>query len=144
MPAPRKPSHALPAPEPARSYFVMNRVGRFTPAHHTSNQCKAPGYPEYTYMLRMVFPGDMKLDANGFIIDHAQVNDMVVKLAATGSCEDMARVILTALDQFMTAKRIPLVACKCIIRPTDPDAPAWMERIHVAPGSHVEALRLLQ
>lgn len=141
MPA-HKPSTKLHVP--VRSYFVMNRTGRFKPSHNSANQCKAPGWPEYVYTLRMVFPGDMKLDANDFIIDHAEVNDMVVKLAAAGSCEDMSRAILTALDKFMANKGIPMVACKCTIRPTDPEAPAWLERIHISPSAHVEALRLLQ
>lgn len=142
MPAQRSPK--LPTPEPARSYFVMNRIGRFTPAQFSSNQCKAPGYPEYQYALRMVFPGDMKLDSHDFIVDHAEIHAMVTKMALSGSCEDMTTLILRALDRFMTEHKIPMVACKCTIRPTDPEAPAWLERIHVAPGAHVEALRLLQ
>lgn len=140
MPAPRK----IVTPAPARSYFIMNRVGTFRPSAPTPNQCKEPGWPEYSYSLRMIFPGNMKLDANDFIIDHAEVDTLVRALAPKGSCEDMSARILTALDQFMHGKGIPMIACKCVIRPTDPNAPAWMERIHVSSGAHVEALRLLQ
>jgi len=132
------------ARKPARSYFIMNRTGVFRPSEMTSNQCKEPGWPEYTYALRMVFPGDMKLDHNDFIIDHAEVDAMVRKLAPKGSCEDMSARILDALHELMAKKNLPMVACKCVIRPSDPTAPAWMERVHVADNAHVEALRLLQ
>jgi len=140
MPAAKK----LATPLPARAYFIMNRTGSYRPSQMTSNQCKEPGWPEYTYALKMIFPGDMKLDANDFIVDHAEVDSMVRALAPKGSCEDMSARILTALDQFMHSRGIPMVACKCVIRPSDPTAPAWMERIHVTSGAHVEALRLLQ
>lgn len=134
----------LATPKPARSYFIMTRTGLFRPAEQTSNQCKEPGWPEYSYNLRMVFDGALKLDRNDFIVDHAQIDTMVRGLGLKGSCEDMTTRVLEALDAFMHERGIPMVACRCIIRATDPNAPAWLERVHVANGAHVEALRLLQ
>ena len=131
-------------PKPARAYFIMNRVGTFRPAHTTANQCKEPGWPEYSYNLRMVFDGNMKLDKNDFIVDHAQVDAMVRELGLTGSCEDIGTRVLNALDAFMAERKIPMVACRCVIRATDPNAPAWLERVHVSDPKHVEAMRLLQ
>lgn len=142
MPTPRMVT--LKEAAPARSYFIMNRTGVFRPSRSTTNQCKEQGWPEYAYSLRMVFPGDMKLDPNDFIVDHADIDQLVQTLRPPGSCEDMARTILTALDAFMAERKIPILACKCVIRPTDPTAPAWLERIHIASGAHVEAMRLLQ
>lgn len=130
--------------QPARAYFIMNRVGTFRPSQASQNQCKEPGWPEYSYNLRMVFDGATKLDQNDFIIDHAQVDAMVRGLGLKGSCEDMTTRVLNALDQFMAERGIPMVACRCIIRATDPNSPAWLERVHVSSAAHVEALRLLQ
>lgn len=145
MPQPRPPTRDRTlVPPPARAYFIMNRNGLFRPAETTSNQCKEPGWPEYAYSLRMVFDGSMKLDKNDFIVDHAEVDRLVRELGLKGSCEDMTLRILTALDAFMAKRGIPMVACRCVVRPTDPNAPSWMERVHVASREHVEALRLLQ
>jgi hypothetical protein len=135
---------AKPAPSPARSFYIMNRTGLFRPSHTTPNQCKEPGWPEYAYALRMVFPGDMKLNHNDFIVDHAEVDKLVKGLTNVGSCEDITRAILTALDQFMASRKLPMLACRCTVRATDPNAPAWLERIHVHPTAPADALRLLQ
>lgn len=141
MPAKSKPAaHTAPG----RSYFIMNRTGLFRPAAHTPNQCKEPGWPEYSYNLRMVFDGSMKLDRNDFIVDHAQVDKLVHELGLKGSCEDMTTRVLTALDAFMSARGINLLACRCTIRATDPNAPAWLERIHIANSAPSEVSRLLQ
>lgn len=129
---------------PARSYFLMTRRGRFKPSHATNNQCKEPGYSEYNYELRMVFDGNVKLDASHFIVDHAQIDTLVRELGLVGSCEDMTARILTALDGFMEAAGIPMLACRCTVKAVDPNAPAFLERIHIAEGAPQEVTRVLQ
>lgn len=126
-----------------RSYFVMTRRGTFRPTHYTSNQCKEPGWPEYSYELRMVFRGEMDLDKDGFIVDHAEINHMIQKMQLTGSCEKFTIAILGSLDKFMSSANIPMVACRCIVRATDPNTPAWLERLHIAPAAPAEVVRLL-
>lgn len=125
------------------SYFVMTRKGTFRPAQHTTNQCKEPGWPEYAYELRMVFRGDMQLDRDGFIVDHADIHEMVVNLGLAGSCEQFSTRILTALDSFMSNSGIPMLACRCIVRAIDPNAPAWLERLHIYREAPPEAVKLL-
>lgn len=129
--------------EKPRSFFVMTRRGLFRPASHTQNQCKEPGWPEYSYELRMVFRGDMALDESGFIVDHAEIDSMIQELRLTGSCEEFTTRILHSLDKFMSSAGIPMVGCRCIVRATDPNSPAWLERLHIAPQAPQEAVRLL-
>lgn len=134
----------LPARKPARSYFLMTRRGNFKPAKMTHNQCKEPGYSEYTYELRMVFDGAVTLDPNAFIVDHQKIHDMITALGLAGSCEEFTTRILTALDGFMDAAGIPMLACRCTVKAVDPNAPAFLERIHIAEGAPAEVTRVLQ
>lgn len=137
-------SPKVAARKPARSYFLMTRRGNFKPARTTHNQCKEPGYMEYTYELRMVFDGAVKLDTNAFIVDHQAIHDMVTELGLAGSCEEITARILTALDTFMALEGIPMLACRCTVKPVDPNAPAYLERIHIAEGAPAEVSRVLQ
>lgn len=137
-------SPKVPPRKPARSYFLMTRRGSFKPAHSTPNQCKEPGYSEYNYELRMVFDGNVPLDRNNFIVDHGKIDAMVRDLGLIGSCEDMTARILTALDAFMDAAGIPMLACRCIVKAVDPNAPAFLERIHISEAAPREVTRVLQ
>jgi len=126
-----------------KSYFVMNRTGKFTPEKTTSNQCKAPGHGQYFYHLKMVFLGGMKLDENSFILDHQDVDDLVTGLILQGSCEEMNRKIMERLAKLMGLKSIPMVACKCTIRPGLGDGPAWLEYTQVRADKYLHCLQLL-
>lgn len=144
MPKTAKVSPRVPPKVPARSYFLMTRRGTFKPGRMTHNQCKEPGYSEYTYELRMVFDGAVKLDADAFIVDHQKIDEMVRGLGLAGSCEEFTTRILTALDSFMDAAGIPMLACRCTVKAVDPNAPAFLERIHIANGAPAEVTRVLQ
>lgn len=126
-----------------KSYFVMNRTGKFYPAKMTPNQCKAPGHSQYNYHLRMVFAGDAKLDQNNFLLDHQEVDDLVQGMMLKGSCEEMNQKITARLAKLMGAKAIPMVACKCTIRPMIPDGPAWLEFVTLPEEAHLNCLHFL-
>jgi len=125
------------------SYFVMNRTGTFRPEKFTSNQCKAPKHPDYFYHLKMVFDGKVKLDADRFILDHQDVDDLVQGLVLNGSCEDMQLKIMERLAKMMGLKKIKMVACKCIISPVLPNGAAWLEFTSVPEKKHLSCLSLI-
>lgn len=98
------------------SYYVMHRAGLFR-TNGAPNQCKSPDWREFHYQLSMVFPGDAELDKLGQIIDHALVNDTVLRCAPTGSCEQMHKRIAEAVASMLQFAGLDLLYCKCVIVP---------------------------
>lgn len=122
-------------------YYVMHRTGQFKPAKFSSNQCKGPGHDKYHYELVMVFNGDASLDKDYFLLDHQNVDDVIQKMRLGGSCEQMHLKISRAISKLMKDHNLPMVACKCILRPTIPDGAAWMKFVSFEPGyQHTVAL----
>lgn len=127
-----------------KSYFVLNRQGTFYPAKMTTNQCKVLGHSKYYYLLQMVFDGKLKLDENSFIVDHQAIDNLVQELVLKGSCEQMHQKIAKLLVPTLVKKNLPLLACKCTIRPTlDTQGPAWLQYVLLKDESHAPCLALL-
>lgn len=127
-----------------KSYFILNRQGEFKPSMMSSNQCKGWGHSNYHYLLQLVFDGTLKLDENSFIVDHQAIDDVVQNLVLKGSCEQMHLKISRLLVPTMIKKKLPLLACKCTIRPTlDPKGPAWLQYVLLKDDKYAPCLALL-
>jgi hypothetical protein len=122
-------------------YYVMHRQGTFKPAGYTANQCKAPKHPDYHYELVMVFDGDAELDERKFLLDHQEVDDMIQSLRLGGSCEQMHQRISKRITSLMRERDLPMVACKCIIRPSVPVGAAHLKFVSFETG-HEHCLAL--
>lgn len=110
------------------SYFVMNRLGTFTPIGSQDNQCVNTGEKVYDYFVRLVFDGTMQLDEKEFIIDHMEVDQIIQSLTLRSSCEAMTKHISDSLRMVFSGKKIPLLALK--VRATAADGrrkAAWLE-----------------
>ena len=67
------------------SYFIMHRKGKCYPRVPTTNQCKVAGHPNYSYDLSMIFPSNIALNKESFIIDHQHIDDMIQGTFIKGS-----------------------------------------------------------
>lgn len=113
-------------------FYIMYRNGIIVPPHPTPNQCKVEGHPIYYYTIGMVFPKDVQLDDNQFIIDHAYVDSLISQqLSLTGSCEEMHKTICEHVRELFKSKDIPLVACKCTLKPSQGENAAYMEYVYL-------------
>lgn len=127
-----------------KSYFILNRQGSFQPSAMTKNQCKGWGHGNYYYLIQMVFDGKVKLDDMAFIVDHQAIDDLIQEMVLKGSCEQMHQKIAKLLVPTLIKKNLPLLACKCTIRPTlDPQGPAWLQYVLLKDESHAPCLALL-
>jgi hypothetical protein len=125
------------------NYFIMNRTGEFTPSKHTENQCKVEGHTKYFYHLVLVFDGAVKLNYDAFIVDHQELDSMITDLDLKGSCEEMHQKIAAHLIPMLEDdKELPLLACKCTIRPTKKDGPAWLEYVSLKAPAYAACLAL--
>lgn len=125
------------------SFFIMNRTGEFEPKFSTDNQCKVAGHTKYHYHLKLVFDGKCKLNADQFIIDHQLIDDLVTQLGLAGSCEEMHLHIRRELIPMLTKDHgLPLLACKCVIRPTKKDGAAWLEYVSLKSPEYAPCLAL--
>lgn len=124
------------------SYFIMNRTGEFEPYGMTSNQCKAPEHKKYYYHLKLVFDGECELDKDAFIVDHQEIDDLVASLPLLGSCEQMQLQLSRQLLPMFQDRDIPLLACKCVIKPTKSDGPAWLEYVSLKAPAYAACLAL--
>jgi hypothetical protein len=75
-----------------KKQFTINRNGTFRTKLSVSNQCKAPGHRKYSYAIKATC--GPKLDKNGFIIDHIEL-DRGVQAATKkiSSCERLCESI---------------------------------------------------
>jgi hypothetical protein len=83
----------------------------------------------------MAFVGtESSLDSNGFLIDHADIDNMIHNLLLNGSCEEMHLMIRNGLATLMVDNNVPMVAYKSIIRPVNPEGAAYMKYVWWAEG----------
>jgi len=106
--------------------YRMTRNGEFFRSENTPNQCKVKGHMRYEYQLVLVFDPRLRLDKDGFIIDHAELDDCIKKLELSGSCEEMHKHVFSGVRKLMRKKSIPLRGYKAIIKPF-PAGQAHME-----------------
>lgn len=126
------------------SFYVMNRTGKFEPDYYDDNQCKAKGHLEYHYHIKLVFEGACKLNDDGFIIDHQEIDDVIQNLGLQGSCEEMHLDIRKKLIPALTEHfGLPLLACKCVIHPTKTPGAAWLEYVSLKDKASLPLLALL-
>lgn len=111
--------------------MVMHRRGEFNPAQRTDNQCKVRGHHNYKYHL--MFICDPKLDKSGFLIDHQLIDDSIQEVDLQGSCEEMHLQLTQCFEKLMKKAKLykHIYAYKCIISPTLPNGPAYMESVKV-------------
>lgn len=105
--------------------YRMNREGVFSPSKHTENQCGKEGTMHYSYLLTIIVRN--KLDDKGFIIDHDDLNNAIQNTEIFGSCEEMQRIIHNCIVN--TLPQGILLGYKCVVRPIDFNAKAFIEFI---------------
>ena len=105
--------------------YRMNREGVFSPSKHTDNQCGKEGTMHYSYLLTIIVRN--KLDDKGFIIDHDDLNNAIQNTEIFGSCEEMQRIIHNCIVN--TLPQGILLGYKCVVRPIDFNAKAFIEFI---------------
>ena len=126
------------------TYYVMTRTGRFRPLENTDNQCKGWGHSEYHYTLKLLFDGSAKLNDKSFLIDHQDLDDAIQDIELVGSCEQMHKQINEKLVPLLARKNLPLLVCKCVIRPTlDARPPAVLEFISLKSPEFAACLPLV-
>lgn len=113
-------------------YFMMTRNGVFVPEQHTRSQCAHFGHVAYNYRLRLVFPASAKLDKKNLIVDHTDLDEIIVKAAASGTCEQMHPHICTHVRSYLQGKGIPLHGYKMTIQPGPVEGAAFMDYYFVA------------
>jgi hypothetical protein len=109
----------------------MERKGMFkvNPSDFRPNQCKVSGHEYYEYLCKIVFSEDTKLDSNQFVIDHQQVDNVIVNCKKIGSCEQYHTVMMNELINYFKKKEIPILAVKITIIPRFPDGQAQLSKI---------------
>lgn len=99
-----------------QSISLITRNGIISTNKSTSNQCGSVGVYIYEYELKILFSNKAKLDKNGFLIDHQDIDDAVKKVKI-GSCEEMAERILSEIEKLLNSKEIPFFGLKVKIQP---------------------------
>lgn len=117
--------------------YIMHRFGNFKPDTFTPNQCKVQGHDNYNYHIIMVFPANQQLDADDFIVDHAEIDQTIQNMVLKGSCEKMQGKICDRLKKFFAKKDIDLMAMKTIIKPVSQGGLAHMEYLYCRDSSFV-------
>ncbi len=92
-------------------FGVLNHQGKSSP-----HQCGSVGAALYEYELKVLFAHGVKLDERGFIIDHADL-DAAMQKVAVDSCEVMAIDGLDRVDTLLTKSGIRHIGTKIKIRP---------------------------
>lgn len=115
--------------------YVMNRRGIFRTPKATPNQCKVKGHRKYHYDIAMVFPSNVKLDENMFILDHQDVDNCIQKCTLVGSCEEMHLVMSRELRNLFKFKKIPIMGIRAVIYPDIPVGAANLSYIWTHPRS---------
>lgn len=95
----------------------MSRKGTFKTHKPTENQCSREGEPLYTYEIKLVFLGAIKLDEEGFIVRHERIDSLVQSTLLFGSCEEMHRILFDAINEAFKHNRIQIKAYKATISP---------------------------
>lgn len=120
--------------------YRMHRMGTIKPSESTSNQCKDVGHPEYLYEVILVFPPGAALDANGFLMDHYDIDKAIQESYIAGSCEEMHPSILEAVIRgFMEKNAVLPIAYRCTLKP-GPNALAFMEYTWVLKNKYYQYL----
>jgi hypothetical protein len=75
----------------------------------------------------------VKLDNNGFLLDHQDIDDAIQNHDLSGSCEEMHLQLIKCFEEVMRKAKLKrnLYAYKAIISPTLPNGPAYMEFVKV-------------
>lgn len=105
--------------------YIMHRRGWLRNIKPSQNQCKAHHHDEYHYHI--IIACSEELDDNGFIIDHQDIADALIELTMAGSCELMHNQIFKVVKNLLENTPTELYAYKCILSPTLPNGPAYME-----------------
>lgn len=109
-----------------KKQFTLNRTGTFRTKISVSNQCKAPGHKKYSYNIKAIC--GTRLDNDGFIIDHARV-DQQVQLAVKkiNSCEKLCVNIAQRLRTLFKLHEADLHQIYVRVQPYGKDIVAYME-----------------
>jgi hypothetical protein len=114
------------------SYFIMHRKGKCHPRMPTPNQCKVAGHPNYTYDISMIFPSNITLDDNQFIINHQDIDDIIQATYLKGSCEQMHLKLQRKLTRFFSSRGIEILGFKIKLQGDSNDM-AYMEFLSLEP-----------
>lgn len=115
----------------------MERLGMYTPSQSTDNQCKDKGHKYYEYKCRIFFDPSTELDENDFLIDHSEVDAVIMNCNPTGSCEGMHQKMMKAILNLFKKDGIKVLAIKVTIIPKYPEGMANLTYIYVTSPKYV-------
>lgn len=121
--------------------FVMTRKGFFTPSSQTAHQCKQNKTFLYNYECKVVFNSSQLLDNNGFVIAHEDIDEAIQKLKLQGSCEEMAKDIVTTVKALIVRKLGGITGIKVTIFP-QPEGQAHISYIFIDKASNLPLLNV--
>ncbi len=99
------------------SYSLITRKGVLNvKGKSTSNQCAKEKHEIYEYELKVLFKKSVKLNQNGWIIDHQLLDDAVQK-TVVNSCEIMSKKILDNVESVLSSNNLVCVGIKLKIQP---------------------------
>lgn len=98
----------------------MHRIGNKTIDSNSSNQCGFVGCKTINYKVIAVFDKTLN-NKEAFVIDHAEIDNIIQKMHIHGSCETITSVIGEELFKKITKdkKKSKLKALKVEIQPFD-------------------------
>lgn len=111
----------------------MIRSGVFVPALSTDNQCGRVGHPAYNYRIKVVVSGDVPLNERGQVIDHAQIDDLMVNSKISGSCEEMLAKISHLVAEMFDLYGIRWLGIKVDVFPSMSETIAHIDLIYIRP-----------
>lgn len=97
--------------------YIMTRKGTFRPSGLSDNQCARDGHSLYHYIVKVICPGDLRLDKDDFIIKHEDIDEIIQISVLEGSCENMINTIVRNIINLFKVKAIMLLGIKCTIKP---------------------------
>jgi hypothetical protein len=98
--------------------FTMMRSGVFVPAKATRNQCAREGHPAYNYRIIVATDASLPLNEREMILDHILIDDMMMNMKLSGSCEEMLKAVLNEVKSLFSDFEIKLLGAKIDIYPS--------------------------
>lgn len=98
---------------------IITRRGVIVDTVPEENKCKSREHSTFHYELKVCFPNDVKLDEDGFIVDHNYMHREIISINVR-SCELLAQDIIDTIVSFCKQNGLSPVAIKLSIFPVLP------------------------
>lgn len=100
-----------------KRFCIITRKGVINlKGQSTSNQCTKQGHEVYLYTVKILFQENIRLNNDGWIIEHSLIDQAVQKVHAQ-SCEIMSEQILDEVEKILNDKQLGFIGIKLLIEP---------------------------